>query len=73
MLGKILLLAIAVWLLLVLLKQYRRSLDNSPPPQEEAQNMVRCHACGVHLPKSESIQKNGEHYCCEDHSNSVGS
>jgi uncharacterized protein len=29
--------------------------------------MVSCAQCGVHLPESEAIQKDGKHYCCEEH------
>lgn len=68
MLGKILLLGLALWLILTLLKQYRRSLDEPVPPQPKSQDMVRCAACGVHLPKAESIEQNGEYYCCTEHS-----
>lgn len=68
MLGKILLLGLALWLILALLKQYRRSLDQPTPPQPDSQDMVRCAVCGVHLPKAESIEQNGEHYCCIEHS-----
>lgn len=71
MLGKILLLGIALWLILTLLKQYRRSLDAPKPQPPESQDMVRCAVCGVHLPKSESIQQKGEYYCCTEHSKQI--
>ena len=70
MLGKLLLLAIAVWLVLTLLRQYRRSMDApSAKPRQQAQDMVACAACGVHIPKSESIFRQGAYYCCKEHSN----
>ena len=70
MLGKLLLLAIAVWLVLTLLRQYRRSMDApSAKPHSQAQDMVVCAACGVHIPKSESILRQGAYYCCKEHSN----
>lgn len=72
MLGKLLLLALAVWLVLVLLKGYRRSLDAPRAPRPMPEDMVRCAVCGVHLPKTESILKNGVYYCCEEHSNKSG-
>jgi uncharacterized protein len=68
MLGKILLLGLALWLVLPLLRQYRRSVGQPEQPSQPSQDMVRCSVCGVHLPKSESFQKNGQHYCCTDHS-----
>jgi len=68
MLGKILLLGLGVWLILNLLKQYRRSIDEPAPAKPESQDMVKCPICGVHLPKSESIEVNGAHFCCKEHS-----
>lgn len=69
MLGKILLLALAVWLVLVLLRQYRRSMETPRATRPETEDMVSCVVCGLHLPKSESILKKGAYYCCEEHSN----
>ena len=69
MLGKLLLLAIAIWLVLKLLRQYRRSMDAPSAPRPQAQDMVACAACGVHIPKSESILRQGAYYCCKEHSN----
>ncbi len=66
MLFKILLLGIAIWLVLSLLKQYRRSVD-APPKTASEETMVRCAACAVHLPKSESLEQDGQYYCCEAH------
>lgn len=68
MLVKILLLGVAVWLVLSLLKQYRRSLDAPQTPQPPSQDMVRCATCDVHLPKAESIEKDGKYYCSIEHS-----
>lgn len=67
---KLLLLAVGVWLIYSLLKNYARSVDRderdvpAPPAQED---MVRCAQCGVHLPKSESILSRGEFYCSDEH------
>lgn len=73
MLGKLLLLALAVWMVLLLLKQYRRGRPGSrPSPRPETQDMVSCKECGVHLPKSESILKKGAYYCCKEHSDKAG-
>lgn len=73
MLIRIILLALGVWLIFLLLRQYRRSLNQADtPPGEAPQDMVRCAVCGTHLPKSESIEKQGVHYCCEEHSRRAG-
>lgn len=73
MLGKILLLGLALWLILTLLKQYRRGIDAPKPAQPESQDMVQCTTCGVHLPKAESIEQNGKYYCCAEHNQQTGS
>lgn len=57
--------AIAV-VVYVLLKSYRK---NSTPPQSQTQteDMVRCLQCGVHVPRSESVQADGKNFCCAAH------
>lgn len=69
MLGKLLLLALAIWMVLLLLKQYRRGIGTPRQPgKTESQDMVSCKECGVHLPKNESILKKGAYFCCKEHS-----
>ncbi|MBZ0106280.1 MAG: hypothetical protein K8H84_11715 [Sulfuricella denitrificans] len=67
---KILLLAVGVWLIITLLKNYGRSVDQdekAAPPAETGEDMVRCAQCGVHLPRSEAILSGGEFFCCDEH------
>lgn len=33
----------------------------------DAENMVRCSYCGVHLPESEALMVGGNYYCNEAH------
>jgi uncharacterized protein len=66
--GKIILLVLGVWLVVVLLRQYRRGVDASRKARSVPEDMVRCAVCGVHLPKTESLLKKGSYYCCEEHS-----
>jgi len=68
MLFKMLLLGVAIWLILTLLKQYRQGIDQPRNAPEPDQKMVKCAACDVHLPKSESVEVDGKHYCCAEHS-----
>jgi len=63
-LGKILLLVLAIWLLLTILKGYRRNVD-SGQPAAKVDDMVQCEQCGVHVPADEGVQKNGKHYCSD--------
>ena len=55
--------AIAWWLL----KRYLRSMSSGAPPAAAPEDMVRCAQCGVHLPSSESISRNEQRYCSEEH------
>jgi uncharacterized protein len=32
-----------------------------------AERMVTCAQCGVNLPRSDSLEQDGEHYCCVSH------
>jgi len=51
-----------------LLKSYRKQLSNDEEiAPQEAEDMVRCIHCGVHLPKRESILTGNEYYCSEAH------
>lgn len=41
-----------------------------PPPagkNKAAEDMVRCQACGVNLPRSEALMSQGRFYCCDEH------
>lgn len=67
---KIILLGIAFWLLISILKAYRKSLDNvsnTPAQPKEAEPMVQCAHCGVHLPESESLLVDQQYFCCQAH------
>lgn len=55
--------AVVYWLL----KSYRKQLPRDPDTSGQAEDMVRCVRCGVHLPKRESILAGGEYYCSEAH------
>jgi uncharacterized protein len=66
---KILLLIAIVFVILALLRAYKRSLTQphaSADPQP-VENMVKCAHCGVNLPRSEAIYSAGELYCSAEH------
>ncbi len=42
-----------------------RSQHHRPPPGE--QKMLRCARCGLHVPASEAVQRDGRDYCSADH------
>jgi uncharacterized protein len=72
---KIILLAIAIWLVISVLKSYRKNLEASsgaaPKPVDKSESasesMVQCAHCGVHLPTSDSFLVDDKYYCCEAH------
>lgn len=64
MLGKLLLLAGIAWLIILMLRSSRTPVA---PPQKDADDMVQCKHCGVHLPKSECVTGNGQTYCSPSH------
>jgi len=65
---KILLLALAVWIVLSILKSYSRNVDSSVKNSSAPEDMVKCAQCGVHLPKSDSVVVQDQYYCSEAHS-----
>jgi uncharacterized protein len=66
--AKILLLAVAIWLLIIVLKRYIHNMQPPARPPSSAETMVQCAYCGLHLPESDSLRVNHQHYCCEAHS-----
>jgi uncharacterized protein len=68
--AKIVLLALGLLFVYWLLKGYRRRVDRDAAqaePPAEAETMVKCAQCGVHLPRSESITTRGSFYCSVEH------
>jgi uncharacterized protein len=66
---KFVILLIAVLLLLWLLFGRTRRVDRKAPPSDAArrsiasEGMVACAHCGVHVPASEAVQRDGRSYC----------
>jgi uncharacterized protein len=65
---KILFLALAVWIVISILKSYSRNIDSDVKKPVKQESMVQCSECGVHLPKSDSISEQGNYYCNVEHS-----
>ena len=59
------LIGVAAWLLLK--KLIAANQEQGQTQQPEAQAMKRCAQCGVYMPESESLEKDGRHFCCADH------
>lgn len=42
------------------------------PPLPPPQDMVACHRCGVHLPRSDALARGGRSYCSLEHQHEDG-
>jgi len=62
--GRLILLALAVLVLLWLVRRALRSRRGPVPPPAE---LVGCAHCGVLLPRAEARGALGRHYCSEEH------
>ena len=69
--AKLILIAIAFWLIILVLKRYRRGMDQQTQATEKerqpGESMVQCASCGVHIPESDSLKARGHHFCCQAH------
>ena len=69
-LAKILLLVLGLLIVYWLIRSYRRRFDRRETDgagAAQAENMVQCAQCGVHLPRSESLAALGNFYCSAEH------
>ena len=64
---RIIIILFGLWLILKIIKRALGSRENHPSTKPPIAKMAACAHCGVHLPESESIQKDEKHYCCEEH------
>jgi uncharacterized protein len=67
--GRILLLIVALFILIWLVRGLllTRKRREPPPPGPAQAELVTCAHCGVHLPRAESRSAGGLHYCSEEH------
>ncbi len=73
--AKLILLVAVFAVVVLLLKNYQRSLARQRSESEEGavqpnpggEDMVRCAQCGVHLPKGESFLSQGSFFCSDEH------
>lgn len=66
---RILILALAIWLIYRMVKNYQLRQQQKPPHRPpRVTNMVACAHCGLHLPENEAIRiSSKEYYCCKEH------
>lgn len=68
--SRLLLLVALAAVVFLLFKAFRRRAAKSQVQsgqEDQAEDMVRCSQCGVHLPKPEAIQVDGHYFCSESH------
>ena len=70
---RLLALSLLVAVLVFLIRGVRKRLTHKPNASNKAkpsinQDMVACHRCGLHIPKSEAVIKEDHYYCCREHS-----
>ena len=68
--SRLLLLAAIAVVVYLLLKSYRKNASGKNESGQDgaaAEDMVRCAHCGVHLPKGESVQADGNFFCGAGH------
>ncbi len=74
--AKILLIAIAFAAVFWLLRNHRRRAerrldrDMQRPVDPQAEDMVDCAHCGVHLPRGEGIMSGPRYFCSKEHEQS---
>ena len=61
--SRLLFLAVIIVIVYWVLKSYRKQLPREDDASVQAEDMVLCVHCGVHLPKRESIHADGKFYC----------
>ncbi len=71
---RLILLAVALWLLFTIIRRLKkqRSKDTNKTQASHSVDMVACHRCGVHLPQNEAICLDGHYYCCDKHAKPGG-
>jgi uncharacterized protein len=64
---------IAIGLIIWLLYRMIYRMLNKPKAQEQvarqepSRDMVKCAHCGIHIPKSEALERDGKAYCSPEH------
>ena len=63
--SRLLLIIAIVAVVCLLIRACRKQAPRQDKPV--AEDMVRCAHCGVHLPKGESVQADGQFFCGTEH------
>ncbi len=71
---RLLLIVLAVWIVLILVRQYRqrRAQVQQARRPPRVGTMVACEHCGLHVPEREAIRDDGHFYCSKAHRKAGG-
>ena len=70
---RLILIALAVWVLFIVVRRLFPSARRpTPPPGVQPVDMVRCVVCGTHLPKPEALHRHGKYFCSRAHLDAGG-
>ena len=72
MILKLIFLGIVVWLGLRIYRLGKKIQATGNITTTAGGDMVCCKCCGLYLPPNESIERNGFHYCSEEHASAHG-
>jgi uncharacterized protein len=67
---RLLLIALAVWIIVVLIRNRRSrqsTLKNQQDDHQAVDRIVPCSVCGTHVPEGEAIHEAGKVYCSPEH------
>lgn len=65
---RLILLGLAIWLLFRLYQRFIKGGSAKKPATHQIDgDMVKCKHCGIHIPQSEAISNDGNHYCSRAH------
>jgi uncharacterized protein len=71
---RLLLIALAVWIIVVLIRNHRsrQATLNKQKDSRRIDSIVPCAVCGTHVPEDEAIHEAGEYYCSPEHRDQAG-
>lgn len=64
---RLLLIAFAVWLIFFFLRRLLSPRRKETIKESASADMVRCAHCGLHLPKTEALQRDAIYFCSQQH------
>lgn len=64
---KFFLLIAVLFIILWFLARHHKQPPGNKADSTVIEKIVVCAHCGLHVPESESIRFDGNHYCCESH------